>query len=199
MIIFVLIILSFGSTFYSDFCSYEAKFARKYSKLILNNLPIPMEPFPVFLGIKLVPKLSYRSHLEHITTKIVDRIRLIRKIKSMNLKNQTEICLTIFKSLIRSIFDYAFIPTISPTQQITKQLQILQNRALRSIKFFPLKTSTKTIHDFFKIDQISTRANKIAKKYANSRQAHPQLREDYALFAATRTASETSKFKTIFD
>ena len=72
-------------------------------------------------------------------------------------------------------------------------------KALRSIKFFPLKTSTKTIHDFFKIDQISTRANKIAKKYANSRQAHPQLREDYALFAATRTAPETSKFKTIFD
>ena len=158
-----------------------------------------MEPFPVFLGIKLDPKLSYKSHLEHISNKIVDRIRMIRKIKSMKLKNQTEICLTVFKSLIRSILDYAFIPSISPTQQIIKQLQSLQNRALRSIKFFPLKTSTLHIHNFFKIDLISSRTTKIAKKYANSRLAHPQLRADYILFAATRTAPESSKYKTIFD
>ena len=191
-----------SKTTYTVFCTAgrRANYERTYKlNLHINGVPIPMEPFPVFLGIKLDPKLSYKSHLEHITNKIVDRIRMIRKIKSMKLKNQTEICLTVFKSLIRSILDYAFIPSISPTQQIIKQLQSLQNRALRSIKFFPLKTSTLHIHNFFKIDLISSRTTKIAKKYANSRLAHPQLRADYILFAATRTAPESSKYKTIFD
>ena len=123
---------------------------------------------------------------------------MIRKIKSLKLKNQTELCLTIFKSLIRPILDYAFIPTISPTQQIIKQLQTLQNRALRTIKYFPLKTSTKTIHNFFNIDQISTIAVKTAKKYACSRLHHPQLRTDYARFVSSRI-SKTSKLTTIFE
>ena len=178
----------------------RANYERTYKlNLHINGVPIPMEPFPLFLGIKLDPKLSYKAHLEHITTKIVDRTRLIRKIKGLKLKNQTELCLTIFKTLIRPILDYAFIPTISPTQQITKHLQTLQNRALRSIKYFPLKTSTKDIHKFFKIDQISTRATTIAKNFASSRRNHPQLRADYVRFTTTRTNHETAKLKTIFE
>ena len=190
-----------SKTTYTVFCTAGKRdnYERTYKlNLHVNNSPIPMEPYPVFLGIKLDPKLSYRAHLEHITSKIVDRIRIIRKIKSMNLKNQTALCITIFKSLIRSILDYALIPSISPTQQIIKQLQTLQNRALRSIKYFPLKTSTKSIHNFFNLDQISTRAAKIAKKYANSRLHHPQLRLDYARFIATRP-TESSKLITIFE
>lgn len=156
-----------------------------------------MEPFPTFLGIKLDPKLSYQAHLDYITPKIISRTNLIRRVKSLKLKNQTELCLTIFKSQIRSLLDYAFIPIISPTQNIATKLQTLQNRALRTITHFPHKTSTKSIHDHFNLDLLSTRSANLTKKFALTRETHAQLLEDYSNFISSRTHSP--KYKTIFE
>ena len=78
--------------------------------LQVDNASIPIDPILAFLGIKLDPKLSYKSHLEHITAKIMNRTRQIRKVKSLKLHNQTSLCNTIFKSLVRPILDYAFVP-----------------------------------------------------------------------------------------
>lgn len=191
-----------SKTTYTTFCTAGKRknYERTYKlDLHIGNSPIPLEPFPIFLGIKLDPKLTYEAHFDRISTKIIARTRLIRKIKSLKLKNQTALCMTIFNSQIKSIIDYAFIPIISPTQKIANKLQTLQNRALRSIKHFPLKTSTKQLNDFFKTDLVSTRAAKIAKKFASSRLSHPQLRADYTQFAATRTPPKYARFKTIFD
>ena len=94
----------------------RSNYERTYQmKLLIDNTQIPMEPHPLFLGIKLDPKLSYSEHLTHISQKIANRVNLIRKIKGLKLKNQVEINLIIYKSLIRSIIDYAFIPLISST------------------------------------------------------------------------------------
>ncbi len=189
-------------TTYTTFCSAGKRknYERTYKlDLHVDNSPIPLEPFPTFLGIKLDPKLTYVAHLEHISSKIVARTRLIRKVKNLNLKNQTALCTTIFKSQIQSIIDYAFIPLISSTQKISVKVQTLQNRALRSIKHFPLKASTKQINDFFKTDLVRTRSLKLAKKFAAARISHPQLQADYLNFIATRTPSSHTRFETIFD
>jgi hypothetical protein len=189
-------------TTYTTFCTAgkRTNYDRTYKlNLRINNSQIPLNPFPVFLGIKLDPKLTYLQHLEHISTKIMSRTKLIRKVKSLKLKNQNEICLTIFKSQIKSIIDYAFIPTISPTQKILSKLQTIQTRALRTIKHFPLKTPTAKIHEFFNIDLVATSATKLAKNFAKSRMSHPQLLADYRNFTATRTPAASSKYRTIFD
>lgn len=113
----------------------KQEYQRTYKlNLNISNTPILMEPFPVFQGIKLDPKLSYQAHLKHITTKIIKRTNLIRRIKALKLKKQTELCVTIFNSQIRSLLDYVFIPIISPIQTISSKLQTLQNRALRAIQ-----------------------------------------------------------------
>ncbi|RNA15878.1 hypothetical protein BpHYR1_050954 [Brachionus plicatilis] len=44
-------------------------------------------------------------------------------------------------SLIRSLFDYCFIILQSGTQNIRAEMQKMQNRVLRIIKYFPLKTT----------------------------------------------------------
>ncbi len=75
--------------------------------------------------------------------------RLLRKVKSFKLPSQTELCITIFNSQIRSILDYAFIPIISPTSKIANKLQTIQTRALKTIKYFPLKTSCSSSLDMF--------------------------------------------------
>merc|ERR1719215_1247890 len=65
----------------------------------------------------------------------------------------------IFNSKIRSILDYAFIPTLSPCQKISSKLQTLQTRDIKSIKYFPLKTSTQHIHNFCKTERVKSRAS----------------------------------------
>ena len=117
---------------YTVFCTagWRSNYSRTYKlNLHISNTPIPLEPFPLFLGIKLDLKLdlklSYTAHLKHVTTKIMNRINLLRKVKSLKLNNQEEICMTIFNSQIRSLLDYAFIPIISPTQKIAPKLQTL--------------------------------------------------------------------------
>ena len=139
------------------------------------------------------------NHLEQISTKIISRTRLIRKIGSLNLNNHRELCMIIFKSQIRSILDYAFIPTLSPCQKISTKLQTLQNRALKSIKYFPLKTSTQHIHTFFKTERVKSRAASIARRFALSRLHHEQLANDYNSFRLNRNPDYTYKHKTIFE
>ena len=176
----------------------RSNYERTYKlELHIDNASVPMEPSPVFLGIKLDPKLSYKSHLEHITAKIMNRTRLIKKVKSLNLHNQTPLCTTIFKSLVRPILDYAFVPIISPTQTIAGKLQTLQTRALRSIKYFPLKTSTNTIHSTLNIDLLAARSLNNARKFALARLTHPQLLADYTSFLQNKAPN--AKHKTIFD
>ena len=176
----------------------RSNYERTYKlKLHIDNASVPMEPSPVFLGIKLDPKLSYKSHLEHITAKIMNRTRLIKKVMSLNFHNQTSLCTTIFKSLVRPILDYAFVPIISPTQTIAGKLQTLQTRALRSIKYFPLKTSTNTIHSTLNIDLLAARSLNNARKFALARLTHPQLLADYTSFLQNKAPN--AKHKTIFD
>jgi hypothetical protein len=79
----------------------------------IKNGQISINPFSTFLGIKLDLKLSYKQHLMHLSEKILSRTRLIRKITSLKLENSRDLSLAIFNSQIRSLIDYAFIPTLS--------------------------------------------------------------------------------------
>ena len=57
-------------------------------------------------------------HLEKIEDKLSKKVNLFKKIKSSNI-NSIKINLIIFKSIVRSIFDYAFI---QPNKQDIKQV-----------------------------------------------------------------------------
>jgi len=124
-------------------------------------------------NIKLDPKLTYKKRLEHMTIKIVPKMRVIRII-SLNLKNSRMLSMIIFNSQIRSQIDYAFIPTVSQCQKIAASLQTLQTRALRCIKHFPQKTDTKQFHSLFKTELVKYRAPSTARKFAISWQHHTQ-------------------------
>jgi hypothetical protein len=91
----------------------------------------------------------------------------------------------------------AFVPIISPTQTIAGKLQNLQTRTIRSIKYFPLKTSTNTIHSTLNIDLLAARSQNNARKFALARLTHPQLLADYTSFLQNKAPN--TKHKTIFE
>ena len=96
---------------------------------------IHLDPHPTFLGIKLDPKLSFKAHLEAIELKIKTKTNLMKTIKSMNI-NSVNINKILFKSLIRSVFDYMVIILSTSTQKILNNTQKLQNKLLKIVKFF---------------------------------------------------------------
>ncbi|RMZ98211.1 hypothetical protein BpHYR1_050097 [Brachionus plicatilis] len=89
---------------------YRSNYKNEYNlHLTLDDSNIPIDPYPVFLGIKIDPKLNYREHLSNIKTKLMAKVKMLQKIKAIKLKNQIKLCKIIFNSLIRSTLDYSHV------------------------------------------------------------------------------------------
>ena len=113
----------------------------------------------------------------------------------MKIKNQKNLSLVIFKSFIRSNFDYIFIPLLTDTQRIKSDIQKLQNRILKTIHHFPLKTKIIKMHKKLKIDLIDSRITKLFEKFVASKTEHRLIQDE--LKSYNRTTNQ--RFKTPFD
>jgi hypothetical protein len=192
-------VINKSKTCYSVFtrAGLRKNYKKKYSLVLkIKNQRIPLEPNPTFLGIKLDPKLKYTDHLNEIIKKASPKINILRKIKGFKWSNSTKIKKTLYKSLIRSLFDYCFIILQCGTQRIKKDLQVFQNKILKIIKYFPLKTSIDTIHKTLKIEQIDDRAHSLFIKFLKSRSNHELIAKEISDFASNRTTLDQDKFQT---
>ena len=122
--------------------------------MTIDNSRIPLGTFSKFLGIHLDPKLSFERHFDKTSKKVILKMNRLKKIKSFKWKNSTGLGLTVYKFLIRPLFYYAFIPLLTGTQKIINKYEIMQNRILKIIKRFPLKTKTTTILSFLLLTSI---------------------------------------------
>jgi len=129
--------------------------------------------------------------------KMAKKSYLFRRIKGMKI-NSIRINSILFKSLIRSLPDYAFIPLSTPTQRIMKKLQLLQTRILRQIKYFPLKTRTSAILSYFNLDSLETRTAKLLAKFTIAKRDHDLISSELAIFKEKIHPTE-NKYRTTFD
>ena len=194
------LMLNKKKTFFTVFC--PAGLRKNYNKTYNLNLRIketliPLDPHPTFLGITLDPKLDFKKHMEIMTKKIANKVNLFRKIKSMKI-NHLKINSILFKSLIRPVFDYAFIAICSPTQRISSNMQIIQNRILRAIKYFPPRTRISDIHSFFKVKSIKCRSAELLKKFTIAKRDHDLISAELDEFQ-TETLPRDRKYETVFD
>ena len=81
---------------------------------------------------------------------------------------------------------------------MSKNLQIIQNKILRAIKFYPLKTSVNHIHSDLKIETIESRATKLLRSFIESKDGNdliPPAIERYKL----NQPIPKQRFATLFD
>ena len=178
------LLLNKKKTFLTVFCSAGVRtnyYRKYYINLRLKETIIPLEPYPTFLGITLDPKLSFKKHLESIELKIASKVNLFKKIKSLRI-NHININIILFKSLIRSILDYAFIALSCPTQRIMSDLQKIQNRMLRSIRYFPPLTRIIDIHAYFQNKLLENRTSDLLKKFTIAKLTHDLISKELAFF-----------------
>ena len=110
----------------------------------VNDHELAREQTFKYLGITFSENLTGADHLSNISTKINQRIGLLRRVKMfIPLKAR----LTIYNALILPLFDYADIVWGDKNNtSLMDQLQILQNKAAKTILDAPyLSSSTEAL------------------------------------------------------
>ena len=130
--------------------------------------------------------------------KATPKINILRKIKGFKWKSSLKINKMLYKSLIRSLFDYCFIILQTGTQKILKDLQIFQNKIFRIIKFFPIKTTIETIHKTLNMEKIDDRANALFLKFLKSKRNIDLIAKEINEYSKNKNSNQP-KHKTPLD
>ena len=95
---------------------------------------IPLDKNPKFLGIHFDRRLMFEKHFELVDKKLVDRMNILKILSyDKNWRLDTNTLVRIYKSLVRSVLDYACVTSISCNKDVVKRYEILQNDALRIV------------------------------------------------------------------
>ena len=119
----------------------------------------------IFLGLCLDEKLLFEDHLEYMISKLSCRINIIKIVSHESWKLKKSTIVNLYKSIIRSIFDYACIigPLLCKTRM--KRLQIIQNNVLRIIFKSRRDCPTEELHQLGNIERIDSRLKCLTKLY----------------------------------
>ena len=196
------LVLNKAKTFYTVFTTagLRKNYGKKYKlNLHMARHKIHLDPHPTFLGIKLDPKLSFEAHLEAVELKIKSKTNLMKTIKSMNI-NSANINKILYKSLIRSVFDYMFIILSTSTQKILNSTQKLQNKILKIVKFFPLRTKITDLHAQLGFEMVNSRSEKLFHKFLLTRLNNELIQEEFTKYLDELPLEpQPKKFFTLFD
>ena len=107
-----------------------------------------------YLGVLFDYKLNWKTHIQHIETKIAARICLLRFLNKVAINANDKIMTNLYKSLVRSVIVYGYPVLLTASKTMWNRLQIIQNKALRAAFGLPHYTSTEYIHRIANIPKI---------------------------------------------
>ena len=134
----------------------------------IYGIRIPYEPHPKFLGIVFDARLSFVEHGELVKSKIKDRINVLKVLSyDKHWALPENFLINIYKVLVRSVMDYSSVVTLAGNKSILKDMEILQNSAMRVI----FKVS---LLDHIPIEDLLKRAD-----ISSIESRHSELTSDY--------------------
>ena len=107
--------------------------------------------------------------------KAYKRLNLLRMIASMSTEHKPDMLATLYNSIIRPVFEYSSICTVTTAECHMEKLQLLQNQALRSILKTPNYVSVKDLHDLSGISLIKGHLISFARKQLENMKSHSPL------------------------
>ena len=111
-----------------------------------------------YLGLIIDNKLTWKSHIKHLTSKLSRSLGILYKLRHLVSKN---VLLTVFHSLFLSHINYGILCWGRSNKTILQPIIILMNKALRCINFcgpqehveeFLLKDRLLQINELFKME-----------------------------------------------
>ncbi|OWR48185.1 pol protein [Danaus plexippus plexippus] len=98
-----------------------------------NNIPLPWLKEKKFLGIWLDPKLTLECHINNVERNACKGLNVMRSLAGVYWGSDPKTLAMMYKTIVRSHFDYSTLAYINANISLLRKLDILQNRALRII------------------------------------------------------------------
>ncbi|RMZ96341.1 RNA-directed DNA polymerase from mobile element jockey-like [Brachionus plicatilis] len=136
--------------------------------LKMYNQKLTYNPNPTFLGITFEKKLTFQKHVDKLRKKCTNRLNCIKIIsnKTWNLTSKT--LRSIYASLIRSVIDYSSFILTRLSKKRKKQLQAIQNAAIRAIFKLRYDTPSKKLNKIAQLTSVEERMSDLNEAYALS-------------------------------
>ena len=133
--------------------------------LQIDNSNIEIRNDAKFLGIILDRGLTFRLHIEQISTRARKRINILKALSGTDFGGDRKTLLNIYKSIIRPILEYASIIFENIAKTHLQKLDVIQNTCLRIITSAYRTTPTQSLHIYNNISTLTDRRTESLLRY----------------------------------
>ena len=134
----------------------------------MNGQTINHDSNPKFLGVIMDERVTFSAHVEHIRDKCSSRLNVIRIVAHKSWKLSKRTLTNIYKALVGSVIDYSALigPFLSSSRM--KQLQAVQNKAMRTIYKRPYDSHTDELCQLSNCPRVKDRMHQLAVAHVDT-------------------------------
>ncbi|RVE41320.1 hypothetical protein evm_014034 [Chilo suppressalis] len=130
-----------------------------------DNIRIPTTNNHKFLGVIIDTKLKFEQHINYVIKNALRGINLLRCLAGVSWGADPRILSTLYKSIVRSHFDYSCLAYMNSSSTLLKKLDVVQNIALRIITGAMRTTPINALEIEACIPPLSLRRFFLAQKF----------------------------------
>jgi Reverse transcriptase (RNA-dependent DNA polymerase) len=164
-------------------------------KLFFNGSQINYSDSPKFLGISFDSRLTFKHYIDNLVARCLKRLNMMRSIRGRGWGASPKLLLITYKSLIRSLIDYAPILQIVLPEHKQIIIERIQRQAARIISSLPRDTKITLLYSTLNLESTRVRATNLSTKYWDksilSNQLIAELHSDYLTSATVREGAES--------
>ena len=123
----------------------------------INNVPIERVNHCKYLGVTIDTEFTWKPQFNHVKSKVLRNFYALRRARPFI--DQTT-ALTLYNTMIRPHFEYCSTVWMKPNSGHIKRLQILQNRALRTVLKVDYRHSRRDLYQRLQIDCLNAKVKK---------------------------------------
>ena len=132
----------------SNFIAFSLRGTIQLPPINLGNNFIRQTDHTKFLGLYIDQNLNFKHHTNHIASKIARSIGILYRLSSYL---PTNVLISLYNSLILPYLTYSIESWFSAPNYLTKQIETLQKKSIRTIFRLPYNDHT---HEHFKNNNI---------------------------------------------
>ena len=145
--------------------SFRSALARKTElNLKLYGETLKIYPQVKFLGITFDSQLNFKKHFEDILDRCNTRYHRLRLLVNKKWGPTPATIIQIYKQLVRPIFEYGSVSTITASDNIISKIQWLQNKFIRLALCLPKYICSELLHDATGLPYVEDRFLSCATK-----------------------------------
>ena len=133
--------------------------------LLFSGAALGHTTTPKFLGITLDTQFTFKHYVSDLVARCEKRLSMLRSLSGRTWGMSEKLLLATFRSLIRSLIDYAPIIIINLPKSSLEKLELIQRKASRIITRSHPRAPTAELFERLRLTTIETRAAELSIAY----------------------------------